>query len=148
MRIIDRYLVREIASSLLGVTAILLLVTLGVLLGDTLSDVARGVLPADLLFTQLGLSSLQSLTVLIPLALFMAAMLSVGRLYRDSEMAVLAASGISRLGLIRPLCWLVLPIFAGLLIVAIWFSPWYPCGCGIGFYRGPAAREIPRVGRR
>ncbi len=124
MRIIDRYVVREIASSLIAVTAILLLVTLGVLLGDTLSDVARGVLPASLLFTQLGLSSLQSLTVLVPLALFMAVLLSVGRLYRDSEMAVLAASGVSRLGLLRPLSWLLLPVFLLLLIIAIWFSPW------------------------
>lgn len=124
MRIIDRYLIREISTSLIGVTLILLLVTLGVLLGDTLADVARGSLPASLLFSQLGLSGLQSLTVLLPLSLFMAVMLSIGRLYRDSEMAVLAACGVSRLMLLRAVLWLVLPIFVILLAIAIWFSPW------------------------
>ncbi len=124
MTIINRYLVAEITQAMLGVTAILLLITLGVLLGETLTDVARGALPAGLLFSQLGLSSLESLTVLLPLSLFLAVMLTFGRLYRDSEMAVLAAAGVSRLSLVKPLLWVAVPVSLLLLVTAIWFSPW------------------------
>ena len=124
MRIIDRYLFREVAQAWVAVTLILLLVTLGLAMGDTLADVARGKVPADLLLTQLTLYTLKGSTVLVPLSFFLAVMLSFGKLYRDSEMAVLAACGQSRWSLYRPLAFLVAPLLVVMTILSMWVSPW------------------------
>jgi lipopolysaccharide export system permease protein len=51
-------------------------------------------------------------------------MLALSRFYRDSEMAVLSAFGVSRFDLYRPLIWLVVPGCVLLLILAMWVSPW------------------------
>jgi lipopolysaccharide export system permease protein len=115
---------REIGITWLAVTAILTLITLGLFLGDTLSDVARGTLPAQLLFATFGLRSVESFTVLLPLSLFLSIMLALGRLYRDSEMAVLSACGVSRFNLYRPLFRLLVPLCIALLVMGLWVSPW------------------------
>ncbi|MDX1570776.1 MAG: LPS export ABC transporter permease LptF [Xanthomonadales bacterium] len=124
MSILDRYLLNEISRSLLAVTAILLLTTVGLFLGDTLADVARGKVPADLLLSQLGLRSLGALTVLVPLALFLSILMTLGRLYRDSEMVVMTACGVSEVQLLRPLFRLVMPLTVVLLVLGFWISPW------------------------
>src|SRR5687767_2724051 len=110
MRIIDRYLLRELTGSFASVSVVLLFVTLGAVLADVLNKVARGKVPAQLLFAQVGLRSLESLGILLPLAVFIGALLAYGRLYRDSEIAVLAASGYDARRLAKPLAWVALPV--------------------------------------
>ena len=124
MHTLNKYIVSEIVRSLLAVTILLLFVTLGLFLGDTLADVARGTVPADLLLSQLALRSLEATTILIPLAMFLAGLMTLGRLYRDSEMVVLSACGVSRRALLRPLMRLALPLAALLLVLGLWVSPW------------------------
>ncbi|MEM9305084.1 MAG: LPS export ABC transporter permease LptF, partial [Pseudomonadota bacterium] len=121
---LDRYLVSETLRSLAALTLILLLTTVGMFLGDTLADVARGTVPAELLLGQLGLRSLGSLTILVPLALFLAVMLTLGRLDRDSEMVVMTACGVGRADLLWPLGRIVVPGFVLLLGLGMWVSPW------------------------
>lgn len=124
MPILDRYLVIEISRALAAVAIILLLTTVGLFLGDTLADVARGKVPADLLLSQLALRSLGALTVLVPLALFLAIMLTLGRLHRDSEMVVITACGVSQARLLGPVARIALPAAAILLLLGLWVSPW------------------------
>ncbi|MEP6882372.1 MAG: LPS export ABC transporter permease LptF [Dokdonella sp.] len=123
LRIIDRYLLRELALSFLGVTAVLLLISIGETLIAVLNQVARGRVPADLLVAMIGLRAIDSLNVLLPLAVFLGVLLAYGRLYRDSEMAVLSASGLDVRGLLRPLILLVVPIAMVLGLVAFWVAP-------------------------
>ena len=123
LRIIDRYLLRELLAASGAVCAVLLLVIVGGTLSITLDRVARGVMPASLLFSQIGLRSIDTLPLLLPLALFLGVLLAYGRLYRDSEMAVLSASGVSSIGLLRPALLLVLPLCALLALLSFWLGP-------------------------
>jgi lipopolysaccharide export system permease protein len=123
MRLIDRYLLRELAAALFAVGAVLLLILLGGTLTATLDRIARGVVPAALLLSQVGLRSIDALPILMPLALFLAVLLAYGRLYRDSEMAVLAASGYDARALARPLLAIALPLIFALGLVAFWGGP-------------------------
>lgn len=123
MRIIDRYLLRELAGSFASVSVVLLLVTLGGVLTDVLNKIARGKVPAQLLLAQVGLRSLESLGILLPLAVFIAVMLAYGRLYRDSEIAVLAASGYDARRLAKPVVWIALPLALVLALVSFWLGP-------------------------
>ena len=54
----------------------------------------RGRIPAELLAALIGLRTIDALTLLAPLAVFIGVQLAYGRLYRESEMAVFAASAL------------------------------------------------------
>jgi lipopolysaccharide export system permease protein len=122
-RIVDRYLVRELLGSFFAVGAVLFVILLGGTLAGTLDRVARGKIPATLLISQIGLRSVEFLPVMLPLAVFLAVLLAYGRLYRDSEMAVLSASGLTTRGLLRPVAWVALPLVGVLVAVAFWLGP-------------------------
>ena len=68
LRIIDRYLLRELAQSFLGVAAVLLLISIGETVIAVLNQVARGRVPADLLVAMIGLRAIDGLNVMLPLA--------------------------------------------------------------------------------
>lgn len=120
---VDRYLLRELAGTFLASTAVLVLVSLGGLVADLLSKIARGKLPAGLMFSQLGLRALDALPLLLPLALFIGVLLGFGRLYRDSEMAVLTSAGLGTRRLARPLLMLALPAAALVGLTSLWLAP-------------------------
>ncbi|MEJ2256916.1 MAG: LPS export ABC transporter permease LptF [Woeseiaceae bacterium] len=122
-RILDRYIFREIGLTWLGVTMILLMILLTQQFARVLGDVAKGKLPRDAAFDVIGLSAGQYLTVLVPIGLFLAVMLSLGRLYRDSEMPAMLACRIGPVGIYRPLLWLLVPLALGVAWLAIEGAP-------------------------
>jgi lipopolysaccharide export system permease protein len=123
LRIVDRYLLRELGSNFLGATFILLLIVVGTAVADLLAKIARGRIPADLLFTLIALRSVDALTVLMPLAVFLGVLLAYGRLWRDSEMAVLQSSGLDLGGVARPLALLIVPTMFLLATISFWLAP-------------------------
>ena len=122
-RILDRYIFREIASTWLGVTVVLLLILLTNQFARVLGDVAKGKLPKDAAFDVIGLSAAQYLTILIPIGLFLAVMLALGRLYRDSELPAMMACRVGPSGIYRPLFWLLLPLSLGVAWLSIELGP-------------------------
>lgn len=123
MRTLDRYILRELLGSFGATTSVLLLISLGGLLADLMSKIARGKVPATLLLSQLGLRVVDALPLLLPLALFLAVLLAYSRLYRDSEMAVLGSAGLGPRQLMRPLVMLMLPVALIVGSVSLWLSP-------------------------
>ena len=117
-RLIDRYLLRELYLAFFAVCTVLGLVLVGGVLTDVLNRVAKGKIPASLLLSQLGLRSLDALSLILPLAAFLAVLIAYGRLYRDSEIAVLSASGLRLSGLMKPLWFLALPLSMLLALVS------------------------------
>ncbi len=124
IRILDRYIFREIASSWLGVTLVLLLILLTNQFARVLGDVAKGKLPKNAAFEVIGLSAVQYLTILVPIGLFLATMLALGRLYRDSEMPAMMACRVGPSGIYRPLTWLLLPLTLLVAWLSISGGPW------------------------
>ena len=123
MLLIERYLLRQFAQSVAAVAVVLLLVGLGGLLVDLMSEIARGRVPASLLISQLGLRSVQVLPLLLPLALFIGLLMAIGRLYGESEMAVLSSVGLGPRQLWRPLLAVVLPVVVIIAIASLWAAP-------------------------
>ncbi len=119
IRILDRYIFREIATSWLGVTVVLLLILLTNQFARVLGDVAKGKLPKNAAFDVIGLSAVQYLTILVPIGLFLATMLALGRLYRDSEMPAMMACRVGPSGIYRPLAWLMMPLVIAVAWIAI-----------------------------
>ncbi|MFA5589519.1 MAG: LPS export ABC transporter permease LptF [Lysobacteraceae bacterium] len=121
--IIDRYLMRQLVAAFVACLLVLVLVSMGGLVADLLSKIARGKLPPGLLISQLGLRALDFLPLLLPLSLFLAVLLAYGRMYRDSEMAVLASAGLGIRRLARPLLWLAVPVALMVGVTSLWLSP-------------------------
>jgi lipopolysaccharide export system permease protein len=93
LRILDRYIFREIAQTWLAVTMVLLFILLTNQFARVLGDVAKDKLPKDAIFQIIGLTGLQYMTILVPIGLFLSVMLALGRLYRDSEMPAIERIG-------------------------------------------------------
>lgn len=124
MTTLQRYLFRQLAITTFAVVVVLLLVSLGGVFADLVSEIARGKIPAPLLLSQLGLRMLSFLPLVLPLGLFIGLIMSLSRMYRDSEMAVLAALGQGPRQLLRPMAWLVLPVVLLLGVLSTVVGPW------------------------
>jgi lipopolysaccharide export system permease protein len=124
MRTLDRYLLREFAQSVFAALVVLGMVSMSALIGVILDRIARGKVPASLLLSQLGLQLLSYLPLILPLALMLGLLLALGRLYRDSEMPVLAAVGVGPRRMLRPLAMLLAPVLLVVGACSLWLGPW------------------------
>ncbi len=117
-RILDRYLLREVALTWLAATSVLLFILLTNQFAQVLGDVAKDKVPKDAVFMVLGLTGIQYLTLLLPIGLFLSIMLAMGRLYSDSELPAMMACRVGPAGIYRPLLWIVIP----LSLTVFWLS--------------------------
>jgi len=121
---LDRYLISEFTQAILATLIVLLIVTVGGAFTDVLQDIARGRVPAGLMLAQLGLVLLKWLPLILPLAVMLGLMMAVGRLYRDSEMPVLASIGIGPRRMLKPLLLVVGPLVGVVAACSLWLGPW------------------------
>jgi len=122
--IIDRYLIKEILLTLTGVTLVLLLIFISGQLVSLYAKVASGVLPLRSILFLLGLNSISNLVFVLPLSFYLAILLAFSRLYKDNEMVVLAACGVSHWRVLRAVLLLAgfFSIFVGWLSLDL--APW------------------------
>lgn len=121
---LDRYLFGEFLQSTFATGIVLMIVAFGGVFTDVLRDMAIGRIPVGMLLPQLGLVMLNWLPLILPLALMLGLMLGAGRLYRDSEMPVIAAVGVGPARILKPLLMLVLPMVAVVAACSLWLGPW------------------------
>lgn len=122
--ILDRYLVRETTLSWVAVTVVLLFVMLSNRFAYYLRYAASGDLPGHVLGGLVGLSTVRYLVYLIPVSFLLAVMLSLGRLYRDSEMAAMSACGVGLRRLYRPFVVMGLALALLTAVLSLVSGPW------------------------
>ena len=93
--IIFRYLCREILSATTAVCVILLLVLMSGRFVKYLAKAVTGDMESGVIFAMIGYRIPGFLELTLPLAFFLAVLLSFGRLHIQNEMSVLKACGIS-----------------------------------------------------
>ena len=123
-RVLSRYVIREVLLHFLGVFAVVLAIFLVRRFGKLLSDALEGSLPADVVLYLLWLRTLVALPSLLPVALYLAVLLALGRLHQDRETTALAACGVSPLRV--PATVFSFSILAAALIgvLALFGEPW------------------------
>ncbi|MGJ8669077.1 MAG: LPS export ABC transporter permease LptF [Oceanococcus sp.] len=139
-RILERYLFVEAARTWFAVTAVLMAIMLSTRFARFLGEAAKGTIPPDLLWQVVFLSSLQYLTILTPISLLLGAMLSLGRMYRDSEIAAMQACGVGLGRMHRPFLKLGLMLAALTAVLSLWLSPL--AGRTVDFLTKKAAQEL------
>jgi len=115
---------KELARSFAATLMVILTIFMTNLVIRTLGLAANGaVAPQDVvfIFTLLGL---QTLPTILSLSLFIGVILTLGRMYRESEMAIWFSSGIGLARFIRPVVATSWPIIVlvGILMLFVW--PW------------------------
>ena len=124
LSILDRYFLRELAQTVAATIVVLLVVVAGTAFAKVLQQVANGSFPASVMFQVLGLKTLDGLTTMMPLASFLGVLMGLGRMYRESEMHVLASSGMGPAGLLKPVLLLGAVLVAITAAVSLWIGPW------------------------
>lgn len=122
--IVSRYLTKEISHTLLGVILVLLLVFVSGSLVRLLYEAAEGGIPAEAIFALLVLNNITTLEMLLPLALYLAVLLGLGRLYKDSEMTALAACGVGNARILRTVFRFSLVIALMTAALSLQIAPW------------------------
>jgi lipopolysaccharide export system permease protein len=124
LSILDRYFLRELAQTVAATVVVLLVIVAGSAFAQVLQKVANGSFPASVMFQVLGLKTLDGLTNMMPLASFIGVLMGLGRMYRESEMHVLASSGMGPRGLLRPVMILGVVLVSITALVSLWLGPW------------------------
>ena len=102
---------------------VLLAMVLSFRLARYFSQAANGLLAQDAIWQLLGLQAVRYLVILIPLAMLLSIMLSLGRLYRDNEMTALTACGVGPGAIYRALLTLSIPIAVILMVLSLYVLP-------------------------
>jgi len=114
----------EVTSNASVVFSTLVIVWLSVLLVRLLGEAAAGRIGADVVLGIASFSLINALPTVIAVALFVAVLTTVTRNYRDSEMVVWFASGLSLKSWVRPVLLAVLPAAALVGVLTLLASPW------------------------
>ena len=120
---LDRYLLREVAQTSVAVTGVLLVVLVTNQLAKVLAQAAQSDFPGGVVLTLIGLTTLQQLTLLVPIGLFLGIVLALGRLYHESEMTAMAACGVGPLSIYRPIAAFTVVVVALLAILSFRVVP-------------------------
>ena len=101
MKILDKYLLKEILESSLSVLAIFMIILSSNTMLRLIEEASVGTFPTYLLFPIIFVKITQYSIYIIPISLFFGIIISLGRLYNSTEMAVIASSGLSQVDIAR-----------------------------------------------
>jgi lipopolysaccharide export system permease protein len=163
--ILSRYLIREIAAPFALILAVLTVLFASYSAADFLSNAVNGLLPMNMLAALIALRVLIAQEVLIPISLYLAVVLSFGKLNGTSELTAMAALRVSPMrvmGAVLGLSAALAGVVGGLSLFA---RPWaYEKSHALSkqaegmldvntmeagtFYVGQGGRQVTFLGRR
>lgn len=122
--IFQRSLLREFAHLAMAVFMTLFLIALTTRLIRLLGQAAGGKIPSDAVIAFLGFFAVNALPVLLSLTLFITVLLTLTRVWRDSEMVIWFNSGLSLAAWLRPVLWFAAPVVFVIALLSLVISPW------------------------
>jgi len=115
---------KELARSFGLAFVVILTIVVTMLLVRSLGMAAKGTVAPQHVLLSLGYLALAQLPVMLSLSLFVAVVMSLGRMYKESEMTIWFASGLGLTRFVRPVLAMASPV---LLVVAVLMTivwPW------------------------
>jgi lipopolysaccharide export system permease protein len=120
----DSTLRQDLSRSFYATLLVLVTIVLTMMLIRTLGQAAGGqVAPQDVILL-MGYTVLGYLPTLLTLSLFIGVVMTLGRMYRDSEMAVWFASGVSLWRFLRPIGRMSFAVLLGVAVLVLGVWPW------------------------
>jgi len=119
-----RYLFKETLKTQLAVLFVLMLIFLSQRFVKILANASEGDIPADLVLTLVGLNLPYLALLMLPLSLFVGILFAFGRLYAESEMTVMYATGYSPVRVMRTAQIMALLTAAVAGLNTFWLAPY------------------------
>jgi lipopolysaccharide export system permease protein len=121
--LLGRYVLREVVVAWVAVTGVLLIILLANEVVGVMERAAANQYPQSMVLELIGLSSLQYLSIVVPVGLLLGIVLAFGRLYHDSEMAAALACGAGPARLYAPVALLAVLVAAALAWLSLVLAP-------------------------
>jgi lipopolysaccharide export system permease protein len=121
--ILGRYVLREVVTAWLAVTGVLLVILLANEVVGVMERAAANQYPQSMVLELIGLSSLQYLSIVVPVGLLLGVVLAFGRLYADSEIAAAFACGARPRQLYTPVALLAVVVAGALAWLSLVLAP-------------------------
>jgi len=115
---------RELARSFGATLVVLATVVMTMTLIRTLNQAARGIVNPQEVVMVMGYLVLGSMPLILSLSLFIAIVVTLSRMYRDSEMVIWFTSGRGLAGFLSPLLRFSWPVLAVVFLLAVIVWPW------------------------
>lgn len=122
--IIIRYLIKETLKSQFAIFFVLFLIFMSQKFISILAEASDGDIPGGLILSLVGLNMPAMGLLMLPLSIFIGILLTFGRLYAESEITVMNATGMGNSILIRAALYLALITGAVATFNSLWLSPW------------------------
>lgn len=121
--LINRYLLREIFHTFLGVMVVVLLIAISNKLVRLITKAASGEIPADLLLQMIVFQIPELLAFLLPVGLFLAILLCYSRFFADNEIPVMLACGVSWMRLLKSALFISVIVMGIVAALTCYLSP-------------------------
>lgn len=115
---------RELARGFGATLVVILTIELTILLIRTVGQAASGVVAPQDVVLLLGYVALGQLPIMLTLSLFITIVVTLGRMYRDSEMAIWFASGVGLPRFVRPVLRMAWPVLLVVALLLLFAWPW------------------------
>jgi lipopolysaccharide export system permease protein len=122
--IFHRAALREFTQTAVAVFVSLFAVLLTTQLIRLLGQAAGGKIASESVVALLGFGAISYLPVVLSLTLFISVLLTLSRAYRDSEMVVWFAAGLSLTAWLRPVFKFALPLVGAIAVLSLFLAPW------------------------
>jgi len=115
---------REFANTAIAVFVALFAILVTTVLIRLLGQAAGGSVPSEAVLALIGFGALAQMPIVLSLTAFLAVLMTLSRVYRDSEMVVWFASGVPLTRWVRPVLRFVVPLVVVIAGVTFVLAPW------------------------
>jgi lipopolysaccharide export system permease protein len=115
---------KDLARTFAATLVVILTIVITMFLIRTLGQAAGGVVSPQDVVLLLGYAALGHLATMLCLSMFVAVVVTLGRMYRDSEMVIWFSSGVGLSRFVRPVMWTALPVMVVVCVVMLVVWPW------------------------
>lgn len=124
MRVLDKYLYKELFATFFAVLSVLLLIVIGTEAVKLLTLAVQGKVPPNIVLELILLKIPAMLEVVLPLVALLSVMLAVGRLYQDLEMVVLQSCGVPFSYFQKRVVVFLIPVMLLTAWSSLYLTPW------------------------
>lgn len=122
--ILDKMIIQDLLKTLLSVLMVIVVIIVSRKFIRILDDAIAGQVSNETLLSILGLKTIVASVEFLPVALFMAVLMVLGRMYRDQEMAAISSAGGGSGTIYRAVFLLVFPLSVLAVGLSLYVAPW------------------------
>lgn len=121
---LERYLVSQVVWAWLVATPILIILLMTLRVSKVMAKAAAGQIPVEFLWQLIWLKVPAYLGMVVPMTLFFAVLLALGRLYQGSEVTAIRAGGVDLYRASRGVRWFSLWMALVVAVMVLFVTPW------------------------